>query len=390
VQVSTEEVKEALECLYNSAALARARLATRIPEVSAIADPPTRAQRLRSILLDAIELLEPAPARPANSPAGRSYEVLYRRFIEGLSVAEIADELHVSRRQAYRDLDAAVEGLAEFLRSYPWQPPPEKEPSEDPLLRELQHVPSRLTEVNVAESFRLAMELVKPLAQKQGKSIRAEVRGEQLVATADSSLLSQLLVQMLGAAIRSAASSQVTATADREQETVRVTVQLPIHGSLSAEAVFAQARALAEAQHLGWREEILAGGQLQATLSLPSRERRVLLVIEDNPEAVELYRRYLSASDEWQLMEAPDPRISLELARRLRPAAIVLDILMARESGWKVLQTLRLHPDTARVPIIVCSVFDDQDLGAALGATAYLKKPVSQLQFLGALQRCLR
>ena len=116
---------------------------------------------------------------------------------------------------------------------------------------------------------------------------------------------------------------------------------------------------------------------------------RAVLVVEDNAGAIELYRRYLADAPEWQLAAAVDPRVCLDMATRLRPSAIVLDIMMPQQDGWSVLQALHTHPVTRAIPVVICSVFSDPGLAEALGATAYLTKPVSRLEFLAALERCL-
>jgi CheY-like chemotaxis protein len=52
-----------------------------------------------------------------------------------------------------------------------------------------------------------------------------------------------------------------------------------------------------------------------------------------------------------------------------------------------VLQTLKTWPETAQIPIIVCSVFHDPELAYSLGAAAVLAKPVRRHDVLDALRR---
>jgi CheY-like chemotaxis protein len=86
-----------------------------------------------------------------------------------------------------------------------------------------------------------------------------------------------------------------------------------------------------------------------------------------------------------RLERAADGVEALRLTRQLRPAALVLDIRMPRLDGWQVLDRLRDDPETAGIPIVVASVVDDRARGLALGAVAYLQKPVSRDDLLTAL-----
>jgi CheY-like chemotaxis protein len=61
--------------------------------------------------------------------------------------------------------------------------------------------------------------------------------------------------------------------------------------------------------------------------------------------------------------------------------------MMNQEDGWDVLQELTHDPLTATVPIVVCSVLDQQELALMLGATAFLKKPVMAEDLLQTLDQ---
>ena len=77
-------------------------------------------------------------------------------------------------------------------------------------------------------------------------------------------------------------------------------------------------------------------------------------------------------------------------AVELSPAAITLDLMMPGKNGWKLLRELRQIPQTATIPILVVSVLDEESSALALGATAYLTKPVKKDVFLRALERHVR
>ena len=77
----------------------------------------------------------------------------------------------------------------------------------------------------------------------------------------------------------------------------------------------------------------------------------------------------------------------LRTAREIRPAAIVLDILMPHKDGWQVLHELKSDPLTRDVPVILLSIVDQKDLGYRLGAFDYLLKPFDREALVATLRR---
>lgn len=102
-----------------------------------------------------------------------------------------------------------------------------------------------------------------------------------------------------------------------------------------------------------------------------------ILLIDDDQEDYELLRRYL-AKENWSLAYAANGELGLELARKLRPKLICLDILMPKMDGWSVLSAIKSDPLLKDIPVIILSVTDDKNLGYTLGASDYLIKPVSR------------
>jgi Amt family ammonium transporter len=75
------------------------------------------------------------------------------------------------------------------------------------------------------------------------------------------------------------------------------------------------------------------------------------------------------------------------LTQELLPDVIVLDVMMPGMHGWEVLQRIRNHPQTAQIPVIICSVVNNPELAQALGASTFLPKPIRQEDVLTALGR---
>ena len=86
---------------------------------------------------------------------------------------------------------------------------------------------------------------------------------------------------------------------------------------------------------------------------------------------------------------APGPRggrEGVELARRLRPDAITLDVMMPEMDGWSVLATLKADPITAAIPVILLTVLQRRGLGLMLGAADDLTKPLDRDHLIRALK----
>lgn len=101
-----------------------------------------------------------------------------------------------------------------------------------------------------------------------------------------------------------------------------------------------------------------------------------VLLIEDERNVAELYRLKLSL-DGYDVIVAENGEEGLNKALKLKPEVIFLDIKMPKMDGFEVLKILRESPQTKKVPVIILSNFDEQDLiekGLALGANEYLIK----------------
>ena len=101
-----------------------------------------------------------------------------------------------------------------------------------------------------------------------------------------------------------------------------------------------------------------------------------VLLIEDERNVAELYRLKLSL-DGYDVIVAENGEEGLNKALKVKPEVIFLDIKMPKMDGFEVLKILRESPQTKKVPIIILSNFDEQDLiekGLTLGANEYLIK----------------
>jgi signal transduction histidine kinase/ActR/RegA family two-component response regulator len=113
-----------------------------------------------------------------------------------------------------------------------------------------------------------------------------------------------------------------------------------------------------------------------------------VLVVEDDRRSADLLSLYLQGAG-YDVVVARDGAEGLRLARRIRPSAVLLDVLLPRLDGWEVLTALKSDPATSGCPVLVVSMLDERGKGFALGAVEYLVKPVAREELLDALARWL-
>ncbi len=118
----------------------------------------------------------------------------------------------------------------------------------------------------------------------------------------------------------------------------------------------------------------------------PANGKKIILSIDDDPQVVELYERYLNQHG-YQVVPLTDPSRALERAKQLKPFAILLDIMMPGVDGWQALEILKSDPVTRSIPVIVCSIIEDLERGFRLGAADYLVKPILEEDLVQALDR---
>jgi CheY-like chemotaxis protein len=111
-----------------------------------------------------------------------------------------------------------------------------------------------------------------------------------------------------------------------------------------------------------------------------------VLVIDDESHARDLLERFL-VKEGFRVHTAPGAEEGIALARRARPAAITLDVLMPGMDGWAALRALKNDPDLRDIPVILITISSDRTMGYALGAAEFMTKPVDRERLRAALRR---
>jgi CheY-like chemotaxis protein len=101
---------------------------------------------------------------------------------------------------------------------------------------------------------------------------------------------------------------------------------------------------------------------------------------------LDLNSAYLDGSPT-RVLRAMDGVEALEMARTELPAAIVIEIGLPRLDGWQVVAELKADPATAAIPVVIATDVDDRSRGVAVGADAYLRKPIRREELIDALKQ---
>jgi CheY-like chemotaxis protein len=116
-----------------------------------------------------------------------------------------------------------------------------------------------------------------------------------------------------------------------------------------------------------------------------------ILFVEDNLEILENTLEILELNG-FRAIGAYSGVEGMELAIKHRPDLVISDIQIPKMDGYGLLEKLRQHPQTARIPFIFLSASaqrEDIEKGRISGADAYLVKPVSADDLLSAINNIL-
>jgi len=115
-----------------------------------------------------------------------------------------------------------------------------------------------------------------------------------------------------------------------------------------------------------------------------------VLLVDDEPMLTEVVGTYLEQLGCRQVVALHDPHQALKVIRERRPHVVLLDLTMPGLSGFEILEALRADSQLRGTLVVVLSASNDAASrlrALELGATAYLAKPVGQIE-LAAVLRC--
>lgn len=412
-------VQDALNRLYDSPYLQCHPLTKLL--VDAKGSRVESSQDLRRLLLHAIRTRRPQAGTPAQAVDWRYYQILELRYIEGLSPAEVMAQLGLSKSQFFRDqahiLDALVAALWAHYRQTTVggaatassteigvgaEPRVQRDDLAHAAVERLRteakwqsiHVGSLLEELRI---------LVEALAQAKQVKLQFDIRHALAELVVDRVMLRQTLLNVITYALSEIQFSalSVSTFCEAQQTGIAVVATLTAEKSarhklelrqgmglhISAELMTAMGGALTvkTTQRGDWTAYLVWPRSVDLIAS--ANRPRSLLVVDDNTEFAHLCRRYLAAT-QWQVTGAGGGVEARQRINEQLPTVLLLDVMMPTEDGWELLMAFKAERTTQHLPVIVCSVLEEAELATALGANAYLTKPLSQQTLLRALARC--
>ena len=117
-----------------------------------------------------------------------------------------------------------------------------------------------------------------------------------------------------------------------------------------------------------------------------------ILVVDDNRDNAEIMRQYLEVRG-YPITVATSGEEALALFETVKPALVLLDVMMPGRDGWEVCRVMKQHPElgkTVRV-IMVTALNEMEDKQEALqtGADDYVSKPFDLATLAATVQRNL-
>jgi two-component system, cell cycle response regulator DivK len=119
--------------------------------------------------------------------------------------------------------------------------------------------------------------------------------------------------------------------------------------------------------------------------------RKKILLIEDN-EQNRYLATFLLEKHGYEVIPACDGPVGIELAERIRPELILLDIQLPSMDGYTVARELRNNPALVNIPIVAVTSYamtGDREKTIAAGCNGYIEKPINPETFVTEIERFL-
>ncbi|PKO12484.1 MAG: hypothetical protein CVU39_23650 [Chloroflexi bacterium HGW-Chloroflexi-10] len=390
-------VKESLSNLFDYAAMETTPLTALFATHSG--QSGSKGEFLRKLILESIDTLKPNDkAFDANANEWRTYTILNQRYIENLNSLDVARNLSISERQLRRYQRKAVEALAYRLWDRYQAIYPEARqatPTSDSNIKEFI---VNLEEINLWEVVSGVNKLLATTTSEDHVELKTQNNETLWMIESDRIILRQILIGLMNQFFQllhefETPNRLLTFSFFRDEEKTTLNIDAPIYIEAG---ILSNLHTPELKKNLSfWSQEINVQinenhskeqNKSGLILEFPHPQKKLILVVDDQEPALRMYERYLSRT-KLKIVGLTKPSKVVARAKELKPALIVLDIMMPKVDGWEVLQSLKLDEGTRNIPVIVCSAWGEPELATSLGAVGFLKKPVIQRDLLAIIQK---
>ncbi len=363
------------------------------PVADALAKDASGNERMRAIqrtVLDAIEDMRRRDERKPTARGNRLYNILQLRYVEEQSTIEALNQLALSERQYYREHQRAIQTISRIIwDEYFTDPAAQAGAPSHSLADELDYLEDDSHQVLHPRQELLAAVLATQVVAEQ-RGIRIEV-GEMpapFTLNASQPVFRQLLIYLLNELIGETSPGgrlNIAFELAADEPALSISSEaLQVHGPEFCARLREDGTARELMKHLkaalSWVDE---NAQINLTFR---REVHNILIVDDNPDTVSLFKRYL-VNQPYRLLSAAGEREAWAIAQGGPLMCIILDVMLPGKDGWQILQSYKSHPATADTPVLICSVLEMEDLANSLGADGYLKKPPARAELLSILSQ---
>ena len=277
--------------------------------------------------------------------------------------------------------------------------------------------------LNMGESVRGAVDTFRAVLAQTGRSITVSVSRNLPRVAADRDRVGQVLINLIGNALKySPGGGEVTVSAKRKGESVVVsvtdqglgitrenqkrlftkfyrvdsamtreiggtglglsickTILELLGGSIGVRSKSGQGSTF-------WFSLPLAPDELVRTPSLegPEAVGGTVLVIDRDPDVADLIETYLVKRG-YKVVQAHTADEALDVALKIRPRAITLDVILDDGDGFDLLHRLKEYEETRDIPVVVLSIVCDEGKSCRMGAANYLEKPIDHGRLLSMI-----
>ncbi len=390
-----EQIRDLLSNLYDYLKLAdNPALRSLAPELSG----NERLSAIRRLVLRAIDELQTEPEGGPGSRQNRLYHILQLRYVEQQSTVDVLHQLALSERQYYREHQRAIQTISRVIWDEHFAQPAassraqHSQESKLSLADELEYLnvdrSQRAFDVNA--EILAAIRATQVIAVRRGCEIQFSDTSEPISLSLSQPVFRQIIVLLLNELLLALApGARINIGLSQQEETLAI--------GFGGLASLAQARQCCQRLQANASARVLLASlkaELEFDAASPQvvlrfqRARHRILVVDDNPDTIALFKRYL-AHQPYQLLSAQTEDAALLIAGSAPLLGIILDVMLPGKDGWQILQRLKNHPETSQIPVLICSVLETEALARSLGADGYLKKPPSRDELLATLSEWL-